>query len=694
MVTTKMRGLLLATASALLLASCGGSSDSSGARNAALSDAPPTITTIELPAMTLPLNIAVGSDGSVYTVNIVNRNLIKISPDGTVNATFATIGGDQYGIDIDAAGNIYSVGLSNSKVTKVTPAGAIAYSEWVDHRPIALVAADDGTVYTANQSSKTVSRISPSGEVTKQWAVVPGVPSGIDIDAKGNVVVSLGTANKIVRIAQDGSQEKFDVGTDPTDLEVAPNGDIYVVNRVSKNISVIGLTGNIRTIELDAYNLTGIAIDKAGYVYVVDDGGSRVSRIGLDDSVITTWAQAGGQSHKVAVGPDGTVYTANLSGNSVTKIVPAPVTPSAEDTTPAELKAALVPTFDAVTRTANGFSVAITNYDPEWTYEVVASSIGSAELASDGLITVSGLFGGIEEMITVTTTRVGYESGSAMVSGQALDAAPAEPAADPQDATPTQDTTGTAGSTPSNTDSTIASMPASTDPVPSDTTPAASVPATGDITPTESTPAGSGSTPTDSSLALPNSTPASTDAVDGQVPVSVGDIAQVIAIGDEVVVAVPPAAVSRAVSNAMSENPAAPTPILVNTETTEIACTATCVQAMLASVGATEGEVIATIGDAQPVTITAAAPALLKVGKKDATIRFTIKPKGGKDVVVDIPVVHSDSVPEVKAASGGSSDSNSSTLIVLVALILVALAIGGYVMRRRASSTPDSSQSA
>ena len=115
---------------------------------------------------------------------------------------------------------------------------------------------------------------------------------------------------------------------------------------------------------------------------------------------------------------------------------------------------------------------------------------------------------------------------------------------------------------------------------------------------------------------------------------------------------------------------------------------------MLASVGAVEGEVIAVIGDAEPVTITAAAPALLKVGKEDTTIRFTVKPKGGKDVVVDIPVVHADTAPEVKAGSSGSSDSNLTLYIAIIVFALLALALGAYVIRRRSPSTPDSSQSA
>jgi hypothetical protein len=63
------------------------------------------------------------------------------------------------------------------------------------------------------------------------------------------------------------------------------------------------------------------------------------------------------------------------------------------------------------------FTVQITNYDPEFTYSV-STTAGEATIDANGLVTVKGL--GVDKgaTITVTTTRVGYETVSVSISGR------------------------------------------------------------------------------------------------------------------------------------------------------------------------------------------------------------------------------------------------------------------------------------
>lgn len=76
---------------------------------------------------------------------------------------------------------------------------------------------------------------------------------------------------------------------------------------------------------------------------------------------------------------------------------------------------ALVPTFATPAPTADGFTVQITNYDAafNWTVSVTA---GSAAIDGSGLVTVTGLVDDASQTLTVTTTRVTYDNGSATVS--------------------------------------------------------------------------------------------------------------------------------------------------------------------------------------------------------------------------------------------------------------------------------------
>lgn len=85
---------------------------------------------------------------------------------------------------------------------------------------------------------------------------------------------------------------------------------------------------------------------------------------------------------------------------------------------------ALTPTFGTPTRTADGYTVAITNYDAAYTWAGSATASGSVAIDSGtGLVTVTGVAANTASVTTITTTRTGYVGGSATVSGTSLSAA-------------------------------------------------------------------------------------------------------------------------------------------------------------------------------------------------------------------------------------------------------------------------------
>ncbi len=92
-------------------------------------------------------------------------------------------------------------------------------------------------------------------------------------------------------------------------------------------------------------------------------------------------------------------------------------------------EAALSPSLGDVERTADGFTVPIGNYDANWTWAAESSSGAATINETDPaavLVTVTGLTAGQQATLTVTTTREGYNTGTAQVIGQALSAAGAE----------------------------------------------------------------------------------------------------------------------------------------------------------------------------------------------------------------------------------------------------------------------------
>ena len=87
---------------------------------------------------------------------------------------------------------------------------------------------------------------------------------------------------------------------------------------------------------------------------------------------------------------------------------------------------ALTPTFGTPTATADGFTVSITNYDATFTWATPTVGSGSVSVTSTSgsnrVLTVTGLSPGTTATITQGTSRTGYTSGSATVSGTSISA--------------------------------------------------------------------------------------------------------------------------------------------------------------------------------------------------------------------------------------------------------------------------------
>jgi uncharacterized repeat protein (TIGR02543 family) len=81
---------------------------------------------------------------------------------------------------------------------------------------------------------------------------------------------------------------------------------------------------------------------------------------------------------------------------------------------------ALTPTFGSPTATADGFTVQISNYSSNYTYAGTATASGSVAISNTGLVTVTGVAANTLSVLTITTTRSGFSSGSANVTQTSL----------------------------------------------------------------------------------------------------------------------------------------------------------------------------------------------------------------------------------------------------------------------------------
>lgn len=114
----------------------------------------------------------------------------------------------------------------------------------------------------------------------------------------------------------------------------------------------------------------------------------------------------------------GTSYTLALFGYNGTQ----QSSTSSGGTYSTQTGPALTPTFGSNISTTGGFFGSVTNYDANYTWGIYAS-IGtvtwSSPSGSTRAFTVSGLSAGQSSTVTVTTSRTGYNNGSAQTTGSA-----------------------------------------------------------------------------------------------------------------------------------------------------------------------------------------------------------------------------------------------------------------------------------
>ncbi|MDR1850346.1 MAG: immunity 26 domain-containing protein, partial [Zoogloeaceae bacterium] len=301
-----------------------------------------------------PFGIAIDATGNLYVADMQNDSIRKVTPNGEVS-TLA--GGEKgfadgqgraarfsspFGIAIDATGNLYVADRSNHRIRKVTPDGEVStlagggdegggcvdgegsVARFEYPSDIAIDAA--GNLYVADHDNNRIRKITPKGEVSTLAGGGPtgcdsgayadgqgsaarfNAPSGIAIDAAGNLYVTDEDNCRIRKVTPDGEVSTI-AGSDwrgfadgegsaarfykPCGITADAAGNLYVVDLYNNRIRKVTPDGKVSTLagsgekgfadgegSVARFKLPdSIAVDAAGNLYVTDTQNHRIRKI-------------------------------------------------------------------------------------------------------------------------------------------------------------------------------------------------------------------------------------------------------------------------------------------------------------------------------------------------------------------------------------------------------------------------------
>ncbi len=309
-----------------------------------------------------PRGVAKDAVGNLYIADTGNARIRKVSPSGVITtvagggsanpgdggpATSALLSNIE-GLALDGAGNIYFAEWQGNRIRKVSPSGIITtiagngnYGYSGDGglatnaqlgTPFAVTVDTAGGIYIADYANNRVRKVSSNGVITTvagngiagysgdggpaTTAQLFG-PTGVAVDASGNVYIADSVNNRIREVFQNGSI-----------TTVAGNGT-YDYN---------GDGGLATSVGLDGPN--GVALDAVGNLFIGDNNWVRVVS---PSGVLTTVAGSASYGYSgdggpataaqlhlawgIAIDAAGRVYVADSGNNAVRLLQPAASSP-------------------------------------------------------------------------------------------------------------------------------------------------------------------------------------------------------------------------------------------------------------------------------------------------------------------------------------------------------------------------------
>jgi sugar lactone lactonase YvrE len=268
-------------------------------------------------SLNTPTDVTVDAAGNVYIADQGNHRIRRVTPDGTIR-TVAGSGSPGFGGD---GGTAVQAGLNSPSAVRIDKAGNLLIADRDNHR-IRRVATDGRISTLAGNGTAGY-----NGDSQEARLASLNKPSGLTVDASGNLLIADRDNHRIRRVSADGmiatvaGNGTLGYNGDglpataarlnfPTAVAVDADGNLLIadhwnfrVRRVSARDGSIGtLTGSgsdrfggdgqaaaAASVSFPA----GIAVDPSGNILITDRGNQRIRRIGKTSAIIQTVAGSG-----------------------------------------------------------------------------------------------------------------------------------------------------------------------------------------------------------------------------------------------------------------------------------------------------------------------------------------------------------------------------------------------------------------
>jgi uncharacterized protein (TIGR03437 family) len=300
-----------------------------------------------------PQGLAIDASGNLFIADHGNQRVRKVGPDGIITtvagngrccysgdngpATSAQLGNPE-GVAVDASGSLFILDSAGPRLRKVDPSGTIttiagygvagysgdggpATSAQLNN-PNGIVLDTSGVLYIADTYNSRIRKVASDGTITTvagngsagysgDGGPAPKAqlnnPTGIALDATGNLYIADSINYRVRRVSTDG-----------TITTVAGNG----------GYGYTGDGGPATSAEMTAPG--GVSLDKAGNLYIADRGNQRIRKVsgGTISTIAGSTFGDGAPAvfgrlnwpNAVAKDKNGNVYVADSFNNSVRKI--------------------------------------------------------------------------------------------------------------------------------------------------------------------------------------------------------------------------------------------------------------------------------------------------------------------------------------------------------------------------------------